>query len=177
MIVFKNNSKTLKGMTAEEVRDELVKIQAKSEDNKLYAQDVVESASNTSSPLHDYFEWDDHKAAHHHRILQAAKLIKIIRIKSSSTSQQSIPVFYHVQSKKKEDTKEYSAYQQGSLIVKDDLKWKHATNSAYITLRNACIQIEDLCTLTKNEDRIRELRERLREIVNRINNAIDFGKE
>lgn len=169
-VFFKNNSKTLKGMTAEEVRDELVKIQAKSDDGKLYASDVVDSAADKSSPLHDYFEWDDRKAAHHHRILQATRLIKILRIKSPETSRQSIPVFYNIRSEEKK--KECSAYQQGSLIVKDDLKWKHATNSAYATLRNACIQIEDLRTLAKDEHRVKELRERLKELIDRINNAI-----
>jgi hypothetical protein len=33
--------------------------------------DVLREAENLSSPLHDYFEWDDDEAAHKFRLLQA----------------------------------------------------------------------------------------------------------
>jgi len=41
---------------------------------------VVEEASDPASPLHSAFEWDDEKAGHAHRLLQARQLIKTVKI-------------------------------------------------------------------------------------------------
>lgn len=43
----------------------------------LHPADVVNVAEDPDSILHPYFEWDDTKAAHEHRIAQARKLIRV----------------------------------------------------------------------------------------------------
>jgi len=47
---------------------------------RLTTDIVLEAATNADSPLHKMFEWDDSTAAHAHRIWQARKLIKSVKI-------------------------------------------------------------------------------------------------
>lgn len=47
---------------------------------RLKPEDVVNEAKKPSSPLHDYFEWDDEKAANEHRLEQARQLIRSVRV-------------------------------------------------------------------------------------------------
>lgn len=44
----------------------------------LKAEDVVRSAEEISSPLHNYFEWDDSEAAVQWRLQQARQLIRYV---------------------------------------------------------------------------------------------------
>ena len=53
---------------------------SKEKKNQLTAQDVVNDARNTKSPIHDYFEWDDSMAAEKYRLEQARCLIRSIDI-------------------------------------------------------------------------------------------------
>lgn len=49
----------------------------------LTPESVVEAAKNKGSVLHDQFTWDNNKAAHNYRLLQAMCLIKSVRIRVS----------------------------------------------------------------------------------------------
>ncbi len=49
------------------------------ENGRLSPDIVVKAAENPDSPLHDYFEWDDAKAAHAHRLQQARQLIRVVQ--------------------------------------------------------------------------------------------------
>jgi hypothetical protein len=51
-----------------------------SPDGRPDPQKVVIAATDKSSPLHRYFEWDDGKAAHQHRLDQARRLIGSVRV-------------------------------------------------------------------------------------------------
>lgn len=42
------------------------------------AEDLVKAAAPVTSPLHNYFEWDDAKAGHQYRVEQARLLLKIV---------------------------------------------------------------------------------------------------
>lgn len=44
----------------------------------LDPEDIVSRATPVSSPLHNYFEWDDRKASHQYRLQQARALIRAI---------------------------------------------------------------------------------------------------
>jgi hypothetical protein len=46
-------------------------------DGTIHPEDVVESARAATSPLHDYFEWDDTAAAAAYRIDQARHLLRV----------------------------------------------------------------------------------------------------
>jgi hypothetical protein len=47
-------------------------------DGVIAARDVVAEARVASSPLHEFFEWDDSAAAREHRLHQAKKLVKAV---------------------------------------------------------------------------------------------------
>lgn len=48
---------------------------------KLTAHAVVEAAEQEDHPLHQYFEWDDARAAKRYRLQQARQLIKAVQYK------------------------------------------------------------------------------------------------
>lgn len=47
---------------------------------RLTAEEVLEAARPSASPLHGFFEWDDSKAAEAHRLEQARDLIRRVKI-------------------------------------------------------------------------------------------------
>lgn len=65
----------------------------------LQPQDVVEAAKPKASPLHDYFEWDDAKAAVLHRNEQAKELMRFVHVPSTVKvgTLETIRVFHSVQ--------------------------------------------------------------------------------
>ena len=67
----------LKG-DAQVVGSELTKIRENL--GRLTAPDVVDAARDQSSPLHQYFEWDDKEAANQHRLAQARHLVRSVVI-------------------------------------------------------------------------------------------------
>jgi hypothetical protein len=56
----------------------------------LLPQQVVQAASDVQSPLHNYFEWDDTKAAARFRLDQARQLIRVA-VTFIGNDQQQIP--------------------------------------------------------------------------------------
>lgn len=50
------------------------------EHGELLPETVLEAARPASSPLHAYFEWDDARAAHEHRLDQARRLIRSVKV-------------------------------------------------------------------------------------------------
>lgn len=70
------------------IRDELLAIQAASEDHILFPADVVEWArDNPKSALHGSLEWDDAKAAHEHRLSQVRRLVRLHIVQEDGTPQ------------------------------------------------------------------------------------------
>ncbi len=47
---------------------------------KFTPQDVVDVAKSRSSPIHDYFEWENERAANLYRVRQARRLIREISV-------------------------------------------------------------------------------------------------
>ncbi len=64
-----------RGQKLQTYRIELIRI---SKEKGLTAHNVVEEAQNTSSPLHNFFDWDDVTASHKWRLQQARVLINVI---------------------------------------------------------------------------------------------------
>ena len=75
---------------------ELLKI-ADINGGSLEPERVVEAAKAKSHPLHDFFEWDDKKAGHAHRVNQARSLIRIVRIERPDM-QEPVRAFFSVKS-------------------------------------------------------------------------------
>lgn len=59
-------------------REELARIAAES--GRVSPEDVVANARAESSPLHEFFTWDDDEAAEKFRLMQAGVLIRRIKI-------------------------------------------------------------------------------------------------
>jgi len=55
-------------------------------DGTLMPEAVISDAKKKTSPLHDYFTWDDGRAAHLWRIEQARRLIRSVRISVVQTT-------------------------------------------------------------------------------------------
>lgn len=54
--------------------------QLENENGELTTEVVIEDAKDENSPLHNYFQWDDAKAAHEWRKEQARRLIREVRL-------------------------------------------------------------------------------------------------
>ena len=51
-----------------------------SRDGVLPCEAVLDAARPKNSPLHDYFTWDDSRAAERYRLIEAGRLIATVRI-------------------------------------------------------------------------------------------------
>lgn len=81
-----------KGIKPEDAANELSRIQ--NVYGKITPEVIVREASDKSSPLHSYFEWDDEKAGHRWRVQQARILLNNIQVKVVSDGEErQISVF------------------------------------------------------------------------------------
>jgi hypothetical protein len=64
------------------MQNEIIKAELKKleKNGKLTPFDVIEAARDKTSPLHEYFEWNDTEAARLYRIEQARGLIRTVKI-------------------------------------------------------------------------------------------------
>ena len=67
---------------------------AEQADGTLTPARVLDDAKNEASPLHGWFEWDDHKASHKYRLLQARQLIRKVRIVVEVESREITAPYY-----------------------------------------------------------------------------------
>lgn len=74
----------IKNVNPQEVGTELERIRTAK--GQLTPADVLEAATDPSSPLHNAFEWDDTAAAQQHRLAQARRLVASIRILNPPTA-------------------------------------------------------------------------------------------
>ena len=54
---------------------------ARANRGNLTPEAVLKNAKSASSPIHDYFTWDDTEAAHKMRLLEAATLIRSVKVR------------------------------------------------------------------------------------------------
>jgi hypothetical protein len=80
---------------ARQYAEELERLAAAGGDVPLSAQEVVTAASETESPLHQYFEWDDSVAGPLWRLHQAAALIRSLYVVIEREERQ-IRAFFNV---------------------------------------------------------------------------------
>lgn len=67
-------------------------------DGKLTPESVVEEATDSASPLHSAFTWDDTEAARKHRLNEARALIRSVRIHIRTAPEETrrVRAFMHV---------------------------------------------------------------------------------
>ncbi len=99
------------------VRGELQSIKRDDADGLLKADAVVSRASDDANPLHPFFEWDDGKAAHQHRLAQARALIRSVEVVMPEDSDESpIPKFVSLRFDR---SKVGGGYRETQDVVKD----------------------------------------------------------
>lgn len=76
-----------------------------SERGAVTARDIVDAARSTNSPLHDYFEWNDKRAADQYRLEEARKMLRSITIRYIEDGQPKTARAFQVMTK--------SAYEAG----------------------------------------------------------------
>jgi len=76
----------------------IAKLQEKSSDKAITPEEVLEDAKKKSSPLHDFFDWDDMSAASAYRIDQARYLLRSIEIVivQEDSSEVEVRAFHNV---------------------------------------------------------------------------------
>lgn len=83
----------------------------------ITAGDVVAAAKARRSPLHRHFEWDDDKAAHEYRLVQARALIRSVHVQLTSPDGESrtVRAFVHTAT----DTEDVRAYRPIEDVAND----------------------------------------------------------
>lgn len=135
---------------------DLIKKQLKKleKNGSLTPRKVVDEARNESSPLHDYFDWDDSSAGEKYRLWQARQLIASVRVEFHGKEQNG----YFNARVTVEDEKD-RAYFSIDKVASDEEIYKDVLRSAIIELEywkkkyqnikelNNLINIEELNTL------------------------------
>jgi hypothetical protein len=106
-------------------------------DGKVVPTAVVNEAKRADSALHNQFEWDDSKAAHSYRLVQARTLIRRVRIVTTETDEPERLV--HVPEKSGE-----GAYKPTSALVKSKTEFELALDEALRRLHSARLSVDEL---------------------------------
>src|SRR5262245_44057464 len=119
----------------DEIRKALERIYKR--DGSVTASAVVDAASKESSPLHNYFTWDDSEAAHQYRLTQARTLIKRVRVIAPDGVEEQI---FHVPS----ITRGEGEYQIRSVVVSQPDAYERAMAAALSDLASAQENVDEL---------------------------------
>lgn len=78
---------------------------ARRNDGQLRPEDVVAEATPESHPLHKDFTWNDSVAGHKYRLLEAAHMIRTMKVVVENSANEKIPVraFYNIKPLHTED--------------------------------------------------------------------------
>lgn len=86
-------------VSADVVGREFEKIEEKY--GEVTSENILESASDEKSPIHNVFEWDDSKAAHKYRLHQATTLICNLKVTTDEHKDLSVRAYVDVSESKK----------------------------------------------------------------------------
>ena len=135
----------------------------------LRPEEVVTAAQDPDSPIHGYFEWDDGKAAHSHRINQARALIRSCRVDITVEKREFKAVAYVSDPRLKKD----SGYAATLQIRKDE---DAAAKVIYAEFKRAAAALERARTMAHvlgvQEEIDRSMAE-LNRIAERLPGALD----
>ena len=138
-----------RGNDVEKVVKELEKVKA--ERKVLDAEVVVQAARSNRSPLHRYFEWDDRKAAHQHRLEQARKLLRSIEVVVDDAP--PVRAFLTVE----EPAEGLSDYRSTVTIMQDEEDRTHVLLRAYrelVSWRNRYADLKTFAGVFAEVDRL-----------------------
>lgn len=84
-------------------------------------EDIVEKAKRKNSPLNDFFEWDDEKAANNYRVDQARYLLRSIEVVIlRGDTEMNVRAFHNVKIVREDDIKQTFANIE-EILSKDEL--------------------------------------------------------
>jgi hypothetical protein len=116
---------------------------------KLTPELVVEAAKPKASPLHDRFEWDNKKAGHEFRLIQARTLLRVTVLNIGDKEQRLV----HVPPVRRENEE---ASREGEYVIVDVLKdsedqYRRALAEAMSNLDSAQRRVSELRDMKPEE--------------------------
>lgn len=119
------------------------------EHGKLTAELVVEQATPKKHPLHVCFQWDDKKAGHEYRLIQARTMIREVRtleVHGRLQTVHHVPVTPDPESKKRS-----GAYVASEVLIDDYDAYQRALDAALRDLDSAMRRVAELRALKRDE--------------------------
>lgn len=129
---FKKGTR-VKGVTAQVVGEEIEAI--RQQDGIVLTEKVVAVAKDKSSPLHSAFEWNNSKAGHQYRLIQARQMINAVEVVYEESTE---PAFVHVQIDKQ------NYYQSASVAAQNHDEWEVVRKTALSRLASAGDTLDQL---------------------------------
>ena len=111
---------------------------------KLTPSMVVNAAKPKSAPLHKYFEWDDKKAGHEYRLMQARKIIRVVQVVVDGHKER----FIHVPSVKRQE----GQYMPVSVVVEQPDDFTMAMEKAVSRLHSARRAVKALESAARDKE-------------------------
>jgi hypothetical protein len=127
----------------------------------LTPEAVVRVAKDPDNPLHSWFEWDDAKAGHQHRISQARVLIKRVKIVTPAGSR--TPKYVSVEINDSTDRR----YEPLQRVVQDPSKLDFVIGEVVGSVDELSVKLEALSELkmdASQADRARSMRALCRDL-------------
>lgn len=146
-------------LNAQVVGEELERIRA-FHDGELYTADVVESAKDKKSPIHDGFTWDNSVAGHNWRLHEARQMIRLIYTVSPNSN--PVPEYINVQktvvevagSDEESETSRAQYYQSRRVLPDSPDEYQSALRAAQGRLESARKELGDLHSIARKPKQI-----------------------
>ena len=100
---------------------------------------VLDAATKETSPLHHLFEWDDSLAAHAHRVWQARKLIRSVKIERPDGDLTPRYMSIKIDNERR--------YEEVTLVVQDRDKYLSVLDDINTTIKDLEHRVESLIQL------------------------------
>ena len=117
-------------------------IKSLKENGQLTTSGVLNSAKDENSPLHNIFEWDDQKAGHEYRLIQARQIIRKLNVHIEKNEDQIV----HVPAIKGE-----GAYKTMSNVVSNISEFEMALTEAVKRLKSSEKAVNELHAIAQTE--------------------------
>lgn len=117
----------------------------------LTASGILEEARDKNSPLHGLFEWDDTKAAHEYRLMQARQVARRYNITEADPASKLVHVPAVIVDR---GDKREGQYKRAGTVVKQITEFERAMSEALSRLKSAqeaVKQLEDLASRQKDD--------------------------
>ena len=142
-----SNSKIRK--LKDEVNAEMIRLHKLNDG--LRPSEVVEAASKKDSPLHGEYQWDNKKAGHEYRLIQARVMIRHVVITLEPDKPER---FVHIPASSSEDVDSgEGVYQPISLVIEHPDWFARALGAAQAKLAGAKLAFNELQSAAERGDR------------------------